>query len=564
MEKIPLEKFDEHISGKILDRGLSLYYGSFVRDPTILSPAKYEFVVEGGDDYTVYIHLEDNEIVDYACNCPYDYGPICKHIAAALYYLDDNPPVEPEDLRSDPTAVGARPKTASDPISAVFERASKQDLQEFIQEQAEHNSAFRSTFLLSFAHLGHMESTAQYSKQVKELVNSFYSERYGYYSLQATAALSDGIYNLLEASEKNLEAGNGNACFCVCTAVMEELTLCIQHADDSGGYIADSIQSAAELFQKLARETTNENLRKEMFEYCLKNYDKRTFRDWPWEENLLFIGIDLLTTEEEREELMKRIKRFDHLGWGQQTVQEMMYRIYLKMEGEKEALDYMEQHPDNSVFLEKLIQKAIDNKNYERAKQLAREAAEEEEHRPFRAKAWIEWLLNIAEIEKDTPNIIKYANRLFYMGWGSSEKYYQLLKDTIGAEGWSAFVEQMIEEIQTSPSLKNTGLLSKIYIQEEYWERLMEKVRKEPTLSQLERYEQYLAGDYSAEFIEMYREGILNYLQHNVGRKYYQTACNFLKRMIRLGGEKEARDTIAFLRTEYTRRPALLEELTKV
>ncbi len=564
MQQIPFDKFEEHISQKILDRGLSLYYGSFVHDPTLLSEGEHEFIVEGGNDYTVYIDMEDEVVTYYACDCPYDHGPVCKHIAAALYHLEENPLVGVEDLRSGSTEARTRPQSVSEQMNAIFERVSQEDLQHFIQKQAAENSAFRNTFLLAFSHLGNMKDKEQYSKQVEKLVNSFSSGQFGFIDWRETTALSQAVYTMLESAEKLIESGNERSACHICTAVMEELTLCIEHADDSGGDIGDAIESAAGLYQRLAIETTNEDLRKEMLEYCLQTFDKRKFRDWPWEENLLFIGIDLIANEEEREELMKRIARFDHVSYSKQTVQLMMHQIHRKMDGEKAAFKYMEQHPNNSVFREKLIKAAIEDKDYKKAKRLAEEAAEEEKHHPFRAQAWIKWLLTIGKIEKDTPNIIKYAKRLFYMGWSSNLDYYQLLKDTIGADNWGEFVEEMIKEIQTSPSLKNTDLLSEVYIQEKYWDRLMKEVRKDPSLFELERYEEYLGESYSAEFIEMYREGVLDYLEDHVGRKYYQTACGFLRRMIRLGGDKEARQTIAILRKTYTRRPALLEELNSV
>ena len=564
MMEIPLDEFEDYIDARILDRGLSLYYGSFVHDPTLLSEGEYEFIVEGGNDYSVYIQLEDRKIVDYACDCPYDHGPICKHVTAALYHLEENPLVGVEDLRSASTGARKRPQSASEQMNAIFGRASKEDLQHFIQEQAEQNPAFRSTFLLAFSHLGNMKDKEQYSKQVKKLVNSFSSGQFGFIDWREAAELSRAIYAILESAEKFIESGDERSAYHIFTAVWEELTANMEFINDADRNIGELLENTEYALQKLAQKDLSEDLRKDFFDYCLSEFDRRKFRYSDSEYQLLLIASKLLTDEKEREKLQKRVQRLDHFNLDEEAVQELIYRIHLKMDGEKAAFDYMEQHPENVNFRQNLIEAAIEDQDYNKAKSLAGEAAEEEKHHPFRATTWIKWLLTIAEIEKDTSSIIKHAKRLFYSGWSSNLDYYQLLKDTISPDKWSEYVEEMIEEIKSSTSLKNTGLLSEVYIQEEYWDRLMEEVRKDPSLFELESYEEYLGESYSSEFIEMYREGVLDYLEDHVGRKYYQTACGFLRRMIRLGGEKEARETIAILRKTYTRRPALLEELNRV
>ena len=48
----------------------------------------YTFEIEGSENYQVAVQLNDfGDIVYSECDCPYDFGPICKHEVAAYYEL---------------------------------------------------------------------------------------------------------------------------------------------------------------------------------------------------------------------------------------------------------------------------------------------------------------------------------------------------------------------------------------------------------------------------------------------------------------------------------------------
>ena len=95
-------------------------------------------------------------------------------------------------------------------------------------------------------------------------------------------------------------------------------------------------------------------------------------------------------------------------------------------------------------------------------------------------------------------------------------------------------------------------------------DKLWEMVKENPDLSFIERYETYLSKRYSDEIVDLYTSQILDYLNHNMGRDHYQTACRYIRRMIKLGGKVKADKLIAQLRTLYAKRPALMQELDRV
>ncbi|MBW6458232.1 MAG: hypothetical protein K0B52_03625, partial [FCB group bacterium] len=237
----------------------------------------------------------------------------------------------------------------------------------------------------------------------------------------------------------------------------------------------------------------------------------------------------------------------------------------LKIKGEAEANQYLEQHIANLNFRRKAIQQAINQKDYEKANKLAHDGVEHDmKDKPGLAKEWYDWLLKIAQEQGNIEKIIEYARYLLLNNFRNEQDYYRILKACVEPENWKGFIEKVIEDILTGKRWPDIYLLSQIYIKEQWWDRLMEMVKKDPALRTIENYEKYLSKDYGKEIIDMYAAEIMKYMEKSVGRKHYQSACRYLRRMIKMGGRDKANSTIAILREKYPQRRALMEELDNV
>lgn len=74
----------------ILERGYDYYLYNRVQNVNYYENY-IEATVSGSMDYMVIIELEENVIKHLECDCPYaDKGKNCKHMAAVLYYLEEN------------------------------------------------------------------------------------------------------------------------------------------------------------------------------------------------------------------------------------------------------------------------------------------------------------------------------------------------------------------------------------------------------------------------------------------------------------------------------------------
>jgi uncharacterized Zn finger protein len=81
--------FENEIHALILERGKTYFTSGSVNELKETSDG-WHAVIKGQEHYKVLISTNDDEITDWNCSCPYDHGPICKHVTAVLYAITDS------------------------------------------------------------------------------------------------------------------------------------------------------------------------------------------------------------------------------------------------------------------------------------------------------------------------------------------------------------------------------------------------------------------------------------------------------------------------------------------
>ena len=565
--QIPLNQFEQYIDETILKRGLQYFKKGHVHEPEEISPGVYEAIVEGTEDYNVRLTIKNGIITEHVCDCPYDFGPVCKHVAAVIFYLvQDELELnnKTKKAKTKQTSKPAKQKTVAEQVDELLEKATHDELKQFVREQASQNASFRNLFLSSFVQHNSNESKELYVKQVKAILKAA-SERDGFIDWSASRLVGKAVDNLLESVRKQIDNCNYRSAVFICTAVMEQMTEALQYADDSNGEIGGRVEVAYEMLYNIALEQSSEEIRKLIIEYCFTSLEKQIYSGWDWHTDILRLVALLLKTEEETERIFKQIDKTQRSDYEREEAQSIKYDILLKTKGENAAEKYLEQNITNSKLRRKAIQKALEERNFEKATSLAEDGVSYDlKDRPGLAKEWYDWLLKIAQAQNDSEKIIEYARLLFIDNFRKEQDYYSIMKQQVKPEEWNAFVEAIIQDIMTKKRWPDTGLVASIFIKEEWWDRLLELVKKSPSLNIIDRYEKYLSKNYSKDLIELYANGILNYMKNSMGRDHYQNACRYIRKMIKMGGRDKANEIISYLRTEYPKRRALIEELNRI
>lgn len=569
--EIPLSHFEEYIDEPILKRGLSYFKNGFVHEPEEIRPGDYEAVVEGSEDYTVKLSIRNRVITEHSCDCSYDMGPVCKHVAAVIFYLEQEKLGLAQNTKKGSSkkakASSSKPskrKTLAQQVDDLLGKATHDELILFVRELAAKDSLFRDLLLASFAQYNPNESKTLYTKQVKTLIKVARG-KYGFLDSSGAEYVSNELSSMLGLANHYIRKGNHKSAFFICTAIMDELISALEYADDMDGHLTDTIYDAYDTLTAIAQADPPEEVRKLIFKYCLTSFSKRSFSGWDWHLNFLHLAAYMLSTDSEMEELFKRIAAIPKSSeYEVKKAQEIQYDVLLKRKGESVAQRYLEQNIDNPSFRARAIQDALDQKDYEKATALANEGIEQDSGYPGLVASWYDWLLKIAESQNDTERIILYARYLLLKSHNPKRDYYQILKEIVPTEEWTNFVEAIVQEAMERKPYYRTDLVASIFIREEWWSRLLDLVKKEYTLDQLAKYEKLLAQHFPSELADLYAERIIRYVENHVGRSHYRTACKYIRKMIKLGAREKADEVISQLRQTHYRKKALMEELDNV
>ena len=569
--EIPLSHFEEYINEPILKQGLSYFKKGFVHEPEEVRSGDYEAVVEGSEDYTVKLSFSNGVITEHSCECSYEMGPVCKHVAAVIFYLEQEELGLTQGTKKGSTkkakASSSKPskrKTIAQQVDDLLGKVTLDELTLFVREQATKNAQFRDLLLASFAQYNANESKALYAKQVKAPIKVARG-KYGYIDSSGAKYICKEISPLLSLAERYLSQGNHKSAFFICTAIMDELISALLCADDREGILGNTIYAAYNTLSAIASEEPSEDIRKLIIKYCFTSFDKRTFAGWDWHIGLLQLAACILDTEDEVEELLKRINSIPESDeYEIKEVQKIKYCILLEKKGTEIAQRYFEQNIDNPTFRARAIQDALDQKDYEKATALANDGIEQDAGYPGLIIDWYDWLLKIAESQHDSEKVMLYARHLLLESHNPKRDYYQILKEIVPPEEWTNFVEAIVQEAMERKPYYRTDLVASIFIREEWWSRLLDLVKKEYTLDQLAKYEKLLAQHFPSELADLYAERIIRYVENHVGRSHYRTACKYIRKMIKLGAREKADEVISQLRQTHYRKKALMEELDNV
>lgn len=565
--QIPLNQFEQYIDETILKRGLQYFKNGHVHKPEEISIGEYEAIVEGTEAYTVQLTLKNGMITEYVCDCPFDMGPICKHVAAVLFYLQQDELEliqKTKSAKTDKTSNPVKRKTVAQQVDELLEKVTHDELKQFVREKALKNALIRNWFLSSFAQYNSDESKEFYIKQIKSILKTA-TDRHGFIDWSASRLVGNAVGNLLVSAQQQIDKQNYKSAVFICTAIMEQMLDALQYSDDSNGNIGESIDAAYAMLYTIAQKQISEEIRKLIIEYCFTSFDKQIYSGWHWHIDVLRLAALLIKTEEEIEYIFKQIDKAQRSDYEKDEAQTIKYELLLKTKDENAAEKYLEQNITNSNLRREAIQKALKKKNYEKAISLAKDGVSYDlKDKPGLAKEWYDWLLKIAQAQNDSEKIIEYARLLFIDNFRNEQDYYQILKMHVKPEKWNAFVEVVIQDIITKKQWPDTNLIASIFIKEEWWSRLLELVKKSPDLNTVDHYEKYLSKHYTNEIVELYANGIIEYMKNSMGRGHYQNACRYIRKIIKLGAREKANGIISYLKNEYPKRKALIEELSKV
>lgn len=128
-----LKSFEIEVEGKIVQRGTNYYKSGDVKKLEKVGENEFSAIVFGSDKYSVYVKLNGDEIIEYECDCPYDWGNVCKHEVAVFYAIRNG-----------------KFDDSSGKLNALLENLHEAALRKYISNLLKKDSQFRREFLREF------------------------------------------------------------------------------------------------------------------------------------------------------------------------------------------------------------------------------------------------------------------------------------------------------------------------------------------------------------------------------------------------------------------------------
>ena len=549
-----IQRFLDEVDPVILSRGQNYFHWGHV-ESIDYEDGHVTAEVSGSEDepYLVDIDFdEDGEVEAWNCDCPYDWGPVCKHTVAALLAVRET------GMEHFPP----KPAGESAPVEDLVRQAKEEQLVALILEHCSEDRRFRTQVLSELEESGKYE-LASIKSLVKDSVRA--NTHRGYIDEDGCGNICADLDDALDKARRRIGRGQYDRALDIAEFVLltgmgllESDSSCLEWTIDAA---LETIGLAAKAFAESGAP------REEWVQRILKTAQDPLFDDWE-EWRLDFLGKTAVLADAENENEFERVllhlsaKRWESFKDAPKYIEQdcfVRYQIVCAVCGQAAGRAFLEKNVAMDKFRLMLVQEYVEEGNYARAEQLCRERIEREEAKLWRASN--QWDNLLYEVYRDWGQREKQTGQARKLVLQGEMGFYQITKDLLLADGqWQKEYPQFLAELKAAlPAGKYMEILS----QEGEAALLMEQVRV--YRNAVFQYGGVLAAQYGKEIHTMCEAAIRQVAKHRLNsRKDYQTVCGLLRQLVGFGGSAEAQSIITELRQAYPRRTALWEELEQV
>ena len=545
----------------ILERGLNYYEEGYV---TSLEQnlTGYTAVVVGTENYDVEIEILDNRVYDMTCTCPYAAeGNYCKHMAAVLYEIEEGEP----DTKI-PGNYLQKVQDQKKELQEIIAGIPIDELQEIVFSQAASDDFLYNRIMTKYAPI-----TPQYMIRLKQQVNDIgyhYSDRGGFVDYYHATNYTEALNNLLDENVPLLlEKNHRMEAFELVNCVFYEIGN--RDIDDSDGGTSLVADNCYEYWQTILQECNDEE-KETMFQW---------FQDH--QENYVIDYLedyisDFLLNEFHDEEMLRKklhmldekIAKFQKENYSGDSysayygmVNNITARIYLMEElnySKKEIREYRQKYRNFSEIRKMEIQEYLSGRKYEEVIVVLKESKILDADKAGLVAEYSQQLIQIYE----KRNMQKeYAQELQYQVFECMQRNLEYIVK------WKKLYSETEWEEQRERFLQNktsSWIRYEFLVEEELFERLLQEIRKNNSVSALDQYEKVLKKHLPNEVRDTYVQYVKNGAVRTSDRKAYKYLMSYLKKITKYpDGKKIARDIADCWKQDYKRRPAMMDELRK-
>lgn len=549
-----IQRFLDSVNPVILSRGQD-YYRRGHMESIAYEDGHVTTEVSGSEDepYLVDIDFsEDGEVEAWDCDCPYDWGPVCKHTVAALLAVREKGVEQ----------LSPKPVEETFPVESLVRQAEKEQLVALVLEHCREDKRFHSQVL------SELESSGEYElSSIKSLIKSSIrtNTHRGYIDEDGCDNICTDLDDALDKARRRIGRGQYERAWDIAEFVLLTGIGLIEYDCSSPEWTIDSALETIGLAAKSFAESGAP--RGEWVQRILKTSQDSAFDGWEeWRHALLRQAAVLVDAENEGEfyTVLNRLsdsrwEKFQDTRSYEDEDRITRWHILRAAHGPDEVRAYLEQNLNVDEFRLTLIREDLAAGDYSHAEQLCLERVEtargEQWHHPDR---WEHLLYEIYHAWGQRDKQIEQSRHLTLLG---DRDFYRITKALLVEDGrWETEYPGFLTGLKEKwPSYAYMDILA----EENEHTLLMKQVRV--YRDAVFQYGGVLAAQYGKEIYAICATAVRQVAKHRLdNRKDYQKICRLLQQLVEFGGTTEAQMLIRELRQAYPRRKALGEELEKV
>ncbi|MDE6005878.1 MAG: SWIM zinc finger family protein [Oscillospiraceae bacterium] len=532
-----LKNFEENFDKTILQRGKNYYHDGAVLSIEKIFENEYTAEVEGYALYNVTVEMDDNgNIDDITCDCPYDMGEYCKHEAAVLYALRDS------------TVKTGKSNVKKSDLPQLLGKCSDTQLVEIILEHAKEDKSFGNYLCMKLSENSDSNSIVSDFRHISDIYFKGRSDVNDV--LKAGRLLVDKTEKLNSSIDK--------------IRIYTEVISILEHGIENS-YDYDYDEESWELFETIndcssLMETAVTNIADSKNEAdiesaweCILQYWHGSFQI-DGEEHFFPSLLQLCRFPEYRSKLdeMLAFRQVSAGEYRKKEIDNQRFSIIQNYGTENEITDYINSHIGNPDFCRLAIERAIHEKNYTKAEQLALEGAASDKSHFSSVSSW-HYLLH--DIYKLSGNAKKLTDICYNMVKYGKTDYYEEWKSLIPEGNRSDEINRLLNE---SENYSYEYIVS----HENMSERIYQLCCKFPSKISC-YYEKLKTTEFREQSKNLYEQYIRYEGSQASNRSEYAALCRQLKKFSMECDAELAITIAADFRQLYRRKPAFMDELTK-
>lgn len=559
-------KWQELFQKHILDRGFDYYKRGLVADLDV-SEDGIEAIVQGTEDYEVFIDTGDSDIIDMSCDCPYAAdGGYCKHMAAVLFCLE----AEKEDPRDDNraethTARESEREPAEESVAKLVKEADETLVRNFLIGILENDEKLLNRFRSALCCEISPADRKRYKNQIDRVFRNN-TDRHDFIDYYSAGALASELEAFLDEDIQGmLDNGQYPDAFELTNYIFVKIGN--QDMDDSDGEIGVLAERCLEIWQEIVTHG-NRELKRKMFQWYKDHLDGSVidYMD-DYLEQILFENFkeaeflaDKLKFTEAKVREHKRKEDSWSRGYhaGKWAVRHLV--VMEEQDASPSLIDeYCQKNLEFSPVRKYYIENCLKRQDYEPAIQALEEGKViDKDSRGLVA----DYSLQLKDLYKQLGNRQAYEKELRSLVLDYKAGDVQLFKELKSLYGEKEWQEQRELIFRNLPPYAG---IDKLYETEKLYNRLLEIVLNASGLYKLTEYEKCLQTIYPKELLEKYETVVRNMANRVSDRKRYQEMVAILKRMQKYPqGKEKVREIVTDWQATYRNRRAMMDELKKL